>query len=110
MTLTRGNSETALFTAEFLAAKKTPVNEYSFGITWAYGNNKSTETINNYKAFGQWNHLFNERLYGYLRADAVRDHVADLDYRFTIGPGVGYYFIKDSMTYLAGEAGVAFEA
>ena len=110
VTLTRGNSETALFTAEFLAAKKTPVNEYSFGVAGAYGNNKSTETVNNYKAFGQWNHLFDERLYGYLRADALRDRVADLDYRLTIGPGVGYYFIKDKMTYLAGEAGAAFEA
>jgi putative salt-induced outer membrane protein YdiY len=110
VTLTRGNSETALFTADFTALKKTPINEYSFGIAGAYGNNKSVDTVNNYKAFGQWNHLFNERLYGYLRADALRDHVADLDYRFTIGPGVGYYFIKDKMTYLAGEAGVAFEA
>ena len=109
VTLTRGNSETALFTADFLGSKKTPENEYSFGIAGAYGNNKSTETINNYKAFGQWNHLFDERLYGFLRADALRDHVADLDYRFTIGPGVGYYFLKDSMTYLAGEAGVAYE-
>ena len=110
VTLTRGNSETALFTADFLATKKTPVNEYSFGLAGAYGNNKSVETVNNYKAFGQWNHLFNERLYGYLRADALRDRIADLDYRFTIGPGVGYYFIKDKMTYLAGEAGAAFEA
>ena len=110
VTLTRGNSETALFTADFLATKKTTENEYSFGLAGAYGNNKSVDTVNNYKAFGQWNHLFNQRLYGYLRADAVRDHIADLDYRFTIGPGVGYYFIKDKMTYLAGEAGAAFEA
>lgn len=109
VTLTRGNSETALFTADFLASKKTPVNEYSFGLAGAYGNNKSVDSVNNYKGFGQWNHLFDERLYGYLRADAVRDIIADLDYRFTIGPGVGYYFIKNSATYLAGEAGAAFQ-
>ena len=110
VTLTRGNSQTALFTADFLAVKKTPVNEYSFGIGGAYGNNSGKQTVNNYKAFGQWNHLFNERFYGYLRADAQRDIISDLDYRIDIGPGVGYYFIKEKMTTLAGEAGGAFTA
>ena len=110
VTLTRGNSQTALFTADFLTSKKTSENEYLFGLGGEYGNNKSVETVNDYKAFAQWNHLFNERLYGYLRADALRDHVASLDYRFTVGPGVGYYFIKDKATSLAGEAGVGFEA
>ena len=110
VTLTRGNSQTALFTADFLATKKTLVNEYSLGLAGAYGNNNSTETINNYKVFGQWNHLFSERLYSYVRASGLRDVIQNIDYRLNVGPGAGYYFIKDSMTYLAGEAGVGFEA
>ena len=110
VTLTRGNSQTALFTADFLASKKGPVNEYLFGLSGAYGNNNSVDTVNNYKGFGQWNHLFDERLYGYLRADALRDVIQSLDYRITVGPGVGYYFIKEKMTTLAGEAGAGFEA
>jgi putative salt-induced outer membrane protein YdiY len=110
VSLTRGNSQTSLFNADFLAVKKTPVNEYMFGIGGAYGDNNSKDTVNNYKAFGQWNHLFNERLYGYLRGEGVRDVISDLNYRFTVGPGVGYYFIKEKMTTLAGEAGIAFTA
>ncbi len=109
LTLTRGNSQTMLFTVDYLTAKKTPDNEYLFGIGGAYGNQNSKDTVNNYKAFAQWNHLFSERLYGYLRADALRDRIADLDYRLNFGPGVGYYLIKDTNTFLAAEAGAGFE-
>jgi putative salt-induced outer membrane protein len=109
LTLTRGNSETLLFTAELLTQKKTRDNEFLFGINGAYGSQKSAETVNNYKAFGQWNHLFTGHLYGYARAEALRDHVADLDYRLTIGPGIGYYLIKNTNTFLAAEAGVGLE-
>lgn len=109
LTLTRGNSQTLLFTAELLTQKKTPANEFLLGIGGAYGKQKDAETVNNYKAFGQWNHLFSDRAYGYVRAEALRDLVADLDYRLTLGPGVGYYLIKDTNTFLAVEAGAGFE-
>lgn len=110
LTLTRGNSQTLLFTAAVQTQKKTPENEYLLGLGGAYGTQKSEETVNNYKAFGQWNHLFSERLYAYVRADALRDLVSDIDYRFTVGPGAGYYLIKETNTTLAAEAGGGFEA
>jgi putative salt-induced outer membrane protein YdiY len=109
LTLTRGNKSTTLFTTEFLTAKKTPKNEYSLGLGTAYGSQGSTETVNNYKAFGQWNRLFTERFFGYARADALRDLIADLDYRLSIGPGAGYYLLKATNTTLAVEAGAGME-
>jgi putative salt-induced outer membrane protein YdiY len=109
LTLTRGNSQTMLFSADYLTAKKTPLNEYSLGLAAAYGNQNDQDTVNNYKAFGQWNHLFSERFFGYVRGDALRDIIADLDYRFSIGPGAGYYFIKAKETTLAVEAGLGEE-
>jgi putative salt-induced outer membrane protein YdiY len=109
LTLTRGNSQSMLFSADYLTVKKTPFNEYSLGLAAAYGNQNDQETVNNYKAFGQWNHLFSERFFGYLRGDALRDVIADLDYRFTVGPGLGYYLIKATNTTLAAEAGVTEE-
>jgi len=110
LTLARGNSDTLLFNADFLTQKKTPENEFSIGLGGAYGDQSGKDTVNNYKVFGQWNHLFTERFFGYVRADALRDVIADLDYRFTIGPGVGYYLIKETNTTFAVEAGGAFEA
>jgi putative salt-induced outer membrane protein YdiY len=109
LTLTRGNKQSMLFSADLQTAKKTPLNEYSLGLAAAYGNQNQQDTVNNYKAFGQWNHLFSERFFGYMRGDALRDVIADLDYRFSIGPGAGYYFIKAKHTTLAVEAGLGEE-
>ena len=109
LTLTRGNSQSTLFTADFLTQKKTPFNEYQIGLAGAYSEQSSQETVNQYKVFGQWNHLFTERFFGYVRADGLRDIIADIDYRATVGPGVGYYLLKEKNTTLAFEGGGAFE-
>ena len=109
LTLTRGNSHTLLYSGNFLTTKKTPDNEYALGANGAYGSQNSQENVNNYGGFGQWNRLFSDRFYGYLRADALRDIIADVDYRLTIGPGIGYYLIKETNTTLAVEAGAAYE-
>ena len=59
-------------------------------------------------AFGQYNDLFTERFYGYARAEGLHDGIADLQYRVTIGPGVGYYFLKETNTTFAGEFGSSY--
>ncbi len=117
LTLTRGNSDTVLVTANFLTQKKDPITEWAFGADGAYGENKVETTVGNtttsrdvknnesLHAFGQYNHLFNERFFGYARIEGLHDGIADLDYRLTLSPGAGYYFIKQKETTLAGEAG-----
>jgi len=110
LTLARGNTESMLFTADYLAQRKTPFDEYKIGLDGAYGDQDSKDTVNYYKAFGQWNHLFTDRFFGYMRADGLKDVIAEVDYRLTIGPGVGYYLLKAANTTLAVEAGDAFEA
>ncbi len=110
VTLTRGNKSSTLLTADFLTQKKTALDEFMLGIGGAYGQQESNDTVNNFKANGQWNHLFSERFFGYLRADGLQDRIKDIDYRVTIGPGAGYYLIKGTNTLLAAEAGLGFEA
>ena len=109
LTLTRGNSDTMMFTADFLTQRKTVFDEYKIGLDAAYGEQNSDETVNNYKAFGQWNHLFTQRFFSYARGEGLRDIIADLDYRVTVGPGAGYYLIKGTNTTLAVEAGGAYD-
>ena len=94
LSLARGNSDNIMFSADYLAQRKTPFDEYKIGLGGAYGEQSSQESVNNYRAFGQWNHLFTDRFFGYMRADGLKDVIADVDYRLTIGPGVGYYLIK----------------
>jgi len=105
LTVTSGNSETLLGTLAIGTARKTPENEYAFGADFAYGKANSVKNIETYHAFGQWNHLFSERLYSYVRGDVLRDTIADLRYRVMLSPGAGYYFLKTTNTFLAGEVG-----
>ena len=49
--------------------------------------------------------MFTERFYAGLRLDAAFDGIAELDYRVTLTPLAGYYFIKNAKTTLAVEVG-----
>ena len=108
LTLTRGNSDTLLVTAGALTEKKNNINEWSFGADGAYGEDSGQKNNDTVHLFGQFNHLFTEKFYAYLRANALHDGIADLQYRLTIGPGVGYYLLKETNTTLAVEGGTAF--
>jgi putative salt-induced outer membrane protein YdiY len=108
LTLTTGNSDSVLGTLAFKAEKLWQHDEAKLGIGGAYG--KSNGEINNetINAYGQYNHLFNERFYGSVRVDGLHDGVADVQYRIIIGPAAGYYFIKSDRTRFNGEVGPSF--
>ena len=71
VSVTRGNSDTVLFTANILAAKKWDKNELRLGAESAYGENNSVKNAESVHGFGQYNRLFNERTFGYARMDAL---------------------------------------
>jgi len=115
-TLTRGNSETFLGTLAAGTGKKWDQNEIALGADAAYGTTKNSSTGHNdttaetLHGFGQYNRLFNERLYGYGRIEGLRDGVADIKYRLSLSAGAGYYFIKTKETLLSAEVGPGFIA
>jgi putative salt-induced outer membrane protein len=104
-TLTRGNSKTLLVTGNIVTLHKWDKNELSLGADGTYGENDSVKNNEQVHGFIQYNRLFSERLYGYARVDALHDAIADVDYRVTLSPGAGYYFIKTDATKLSGEVG-----
>ena len=114
-TLTRGNSDTFLGTLSLDTKRKWESDEAAFGITGGFGETKingDTQKNTEYvKGFGQYNRLFNERLYGGIRVDGEYDGIAGVDYRFRVSPLLGYYVVKNPRTTLAFEAGpsVVFE-
>lgn len=111
LTLTKGNSDTLLFTADALALRKWAHDELSIGASVSYGEQNDVKNNEAAKAFVQWNHLFTDRFYGYARVEGLHDAVADVEYRVTLSPGAGYYFIKRDDMHLSVEAGpgVVFE-
>jgi len=109
LTLTRGNSDTFLGTLALGTGKKWDQNELTLGADATYGTTKQNgvndTTAESLHGFGQYNRLFTERWYGYARVEALHDGVADINYRVTFSPGVGYYFIKQKTTDLCAEVG-----
>jgi len=111
LSLTRGNSETLLATLDLKSTRKTPTDEIILGATFAYGENKNQatgktdKTADSFAALAQYNHSINDRWYAGVRADFLHDELADLKYRLTISPLIGYYAIKEASTTLKFEAG-----
>lgn len=114
LTLTKGTHDSMLVTAGLNSSRKWEKDEAALGISGGYGEdtdksfgtNKPTVVNNKFiQGFGQYNRLFNEKFYGGLRLDAAYDGIASLDYRITLSPLAGYYFIKNAKTTLAGEVG-----
>ena len=110
-TLTSGNSETMLATLSLDTKRKWERNEAALGVTGAYGEDHDVRNTEYVNAFAQHNRLFTDRFYAGLRADFNYDGIADLSYRVTLSPLLGYYLIKATNTTLAVEAGpsVVFE-
>ena len=122
LTITRGNSETLLGNLTLNSSRKWPRDEVLLGAGATYGEQTTEQllekqdgtkvsrdvketTTANAQGFGQYNHLFTDEFYGGVRLAVLHDSIADVEYRVTISPLVGYYVIKNPKTQLAFEAG-----
>jgi putative salt-induced outer membrane protein YdiY len=76
-----------------------------FGVDGSYGKNDSVKNNETLHGVSQYNRLFGERFYGFFNLEGRHDGIADLQYRFTLSPGAGYYFVKTTNTTFAAEAG-----
>jgi putative salt-induced outer membrane protein len=114
LTLARGNTDTTLFSLGAQAQKRWQGNDLNLRLDGLYGESKlagetkSTETAESLHGAAQDNINFNDRLFGYGRVDGLHDGIADIDYRFTLAPGIGYYFIKNKISDLSLEAGPGY--
>jgi putative salt-induced outer membrane protein YdiY len=108
LTVTSGNSDSVQFNAEVGTERKWDKNEIKLGADALYGKADGKENANSIHAGGQYNRFVMERTYGYFKLDALHDEIADVIYRVTLSPGVGYYFIKQPKTTLTGEFGPGF--
>lgn len=106
--IARGNSSSTLVGGSIVTGRKWEQNELSFGIDGAYGKANGAKNIENYGGFAQYNRLLDDRWYVYGRGDIRRDTVAAINYRATLSPGLGYYFIKNDTTTLSAETGPSF--
>lgn len=119
LTLAQGNTKSFMVAAGIDSVRKWTKDEVFLGASGGYGESTdvkradgaedvTTKSADYLKGYAQWNHLFSPRIYGGLRLDAVHDDIADVNYRFTVSPLIGYYIIKKEMTTLGVEVGPSF--
>jgi len=112
--LTRGNSDTTLFSAGITTEKKWRADSLAMGADGLYGESKlsgqskSTETADQLHGFAQYNRTISTNFYGYGRAEGLHDGIADVQYRLTLAPGAGYYIIKNPRIDLSVEAAPSY--
>ena len=110
-TLTQGNNDTLLATASILGLKKWEMNELSLGADASIGEVEGVQNNETLRGFCQYNRLFtNDRTYALINTSILHDAIADVDYRFTVSPGLGHYFFKGDKFELSGELGPGFVA
>lgn len=113
VTLTDGNSETLQANAALLTeGEKEGLGSIRAGVEANYGestvaSNKET-TVENIRAFASVKKTITARTFGSISADVLYDDVAQIDYRATLGPGLGFYAIKNDRTSLSVEAGPSY--
>jgi putative salt-induced outer membrane protein len=113
LTLARGNTDTTLFSASVDSVKKWAHSDLHLGADDIYGESKvgnepNSTTADAEHAFAQYDQNFTDRFYVYGRVDGMHDAIADIQYRLTIAPGAGYYFIKNKKTDLSLEGGPGY--
>lgn len=123
--LTDGNSDTLNANASIVTTgEKEGLGSYRAGVEGSYGENtvrtetttdgrttvteKDETTVENAKAFANVKKTLTEKTFAYVDGSLLYDDVAKIDYRGIVGPGLGVYLLKDDISALSMEAGVAY--
>ena len=65
-------------------------------------------TVENAKAFANVKKTLSPKTFAYLDGSVLYDDVALIDYRATLGPGLGFYLVKNDKRQLSLEAGPSY--
>lgn len=113
--LTRGNSDTLLLTNKTTAAREINRHIYHASIDGSYGQDKDVDdeetgstTQKQVRLESSYKHLFSTRVFSLIGASAFFDEIADVDYRYVLSPGVGYFLLKDDTFRLSIETGPSY--
>jgi putative salt-induced outer membrane protein YdiY len=107
--LTDGNTDTQALSADLLNDGSLGNGaDYSIGIGYNYGKANDDKNADNAKAFAGARKILSDPVYGYVKADVLTDDIAGIDWRATVGPGIGTFLMKDAAAELGVELGVTW--
>ncbi len=113
-TYTDGNSDTRQGNVTWLTeGDKEGLGSIRFGAEGNYGESRGSDgemgqTIGNAKASANVKKTLSTMTFTYLDTTVLHDDIADIEYRFTVGPGLGFYLVKSEATQVSLEAGPSY--
>lgn len=113
VTATDGNSETMQANAALVTeGEKEGLGSVRAGVEGGYGestvDDETSTTIENARGFVNVKKTLSPRTFAYVDGSVLYDDIAEVDYRATVGPGLGAYLFKNERTSLSVELGVAY--
>jgi hypothetical protein len=111
LSFAKGKTDNILVSTQLLASYFKGSNELYLGSTYIWGETEGETSADNLLAYATYNRLLTDHLYVGAGAQYFRNPLADLDYRISATPHVGYRFIAEPSTLLSVEvgAGAAWE-
>lgn len=109
MNIARGNTETTQFNTRYDARKKNKKDSYSFKVAANFGEDKVKKNTDNYLVGAQYNRIISYRYFWLVNTSYEVDHIADLDYRYQISPGLGYKIINKEKNEWDIETGLGYQ-
>lgn len=106
--LTSGNSDTLTYSLQVLGTYEKDDTEAEIGAALVYSDDNGVATTNNFRLNGRYSRDVSEKLKVGAFSTFLTDEIADIDYRFEIGLGPGYQFIKNERTKLSVEIGPGY--
>ena len=107
--LNDGNTETESLKADARIKLENPgKSETLLHAVYNYGTVDDNTSADNALASAQYNCLSPESFYAFMLLTGGYDDIADVDYRATVGPGIGKYLAKNDITELAIEFGPTY--
>ncbi len=103
-----GNTDRLTITFGGEGKLKLDTEEFEIKFRTIYTEEDDKITSRNTLGRGQYNHFFNEKWYGLLSLEALKDKFKNLNLRLAIGPGLGYVVWDDPIKNLKLEAGITY--
>jgi putative salt-induced outer membrane protein YdiY len=114
LSIARGNTDNTLASATAFAERKWTQNDLALGADGLYGETKTpdapkyTRNAETLHGYSQYNRTLGDDFYAYARADGLHDGIADIKYRVTLSPGLGYYFVTNKTMDFSSEIGPGY--
>ena len=105
-----GNADRAgaHISASIVWRKKTDRFRLNYEFNYEYEEEESNVTTSNHFGEAAYNYFMTEKFYGYGGGELQNDKFKDYQFRFALGPGVGYQVWEDPVKFLLFEVGVAY--